>query len=146
MIYIRQSFENTVPATCSRNLIDETANVFLWEMEHKLTAQHWEFIPFMYPWGTQYLPGYNLFDIIVDDTLPQSLTGNTSSGTTNVHLIPGEYYVRIYGQTSTTNLNPLLATEVVYETQGLVVGVNKNIPTSYSGETDVFIMYNPDND
>jgi len=146
MIYIRQGLQNTVPAVCSRNLIDENADIYLWDMEHKLTSQTFRFIPYMYDWTTDYLPGYNQFDISVDDTQPQSLTGNTVTGTTNVYLIPGEYYVTIYGQTSNSNLNPTLSEEIVYQTQGLVVGANKNTPVSYSGETDIFILYNPDND
>jgi hypothetical protein len=145
MLYINQSQLTQVPATCSRNNING-GGVYLWEMIHKLTGQYWSFIPYRIPPITTYQPGYDLFCITVDDTQPESLTGNTVCGDCNVHLIPGEYWVRIYSQTSTTNLFFAFADELVYETIGNVVGVNQNEPVTYSGTSDIFIVYNEDND
>ena len=149
MIYIYQNEINEVPATCSRNNLDG-GPVYLWSMIHKLTFQSWNFIPYRIPPSTTYKPGYDLFCINSDNSLPESLTGNTGceSGDTicNIHLIPGEYWVRIYSQTSTTNLNPQQTDELVYETMGLMVGVNENEPITYSGNSDIFIVYNEDND
>ena len=145
MIYINQNQQNQVPATCSRNNLS-SGNVYLWDMEHKLTGQLWRFIPYRVPPNTTYSPGYDLFCITVDDTQAESLTGNTGCTICNVHLIPGEYYVNIYAQTSITNLNPQQTEELVYQTQGLMVGVNQNVPVTYSGNTDIFIVYNEDND
>jgi hypothetical protein len=145
MLYINQNQQNEVPATCSRNNIDG-GGVYLWEMIHKLTLREYYFIPFRIPPSVTYAPAYDLFCILVDDSLPESLTGNTICGDCNVHLIPGEYWVKIYAQSSSTNLNPTLSDELVYETQGLLVGVNQDIPVSYSGNSDIFILYNEDND
>jgi hypothetical protein len=64
----------------------------------------------------------------------------------NLHLIPGQYYYKVYEQVSSSNLNPNLASDIVNEGMLTVVGTNANNPTTYSGDTDVFIMYNPDND
>lgn len=145
MIYIYQNQQNDVPATCDRNMLGEY-DYFMWEMVHKLTFQKWCFIPYEIPYSTPYYPAYNLFNINVDDSTPQSLTGNTTSGTTNVHLIPGEYWVRIWAQDSPTNLNPENADELVYEVIGMMLGTNQNTPDAYSGNSDVYIVYNPDND
>jgi len=88
-----------------------------------------------------------LFCIDIDASIPNVLTGATSCGETNVGtLIPGEYYVKIYEQMSTSNLDPMLAHDVVQETLLHVVGINQNIPTTYTGGTDgVFIIYNDNN-
>jgi hypothetical protein len=148
MIYINQDETNQVPVVCSRNNLS-SGDVYLWSMTHKLTFQTWNFIPYRIPPTTTYKPGYDLFCITVDNSLPQTFTGNTScSGSTscNIHLIPGEYWVRIYSQSSNTNLNPDLSLELVYETMGLMVGTNQNDPITYSGNSDVFIVYNEDND
>jgi len=145
MLYINQGQLTQVPATCSRNNI-YGGPVYLWDMEHKLTGQKWSFIPFRIVPITSYEPGYDLFCITVDDSIPHSLTGNTLCGSCNVHLIPGEYYVNVYSQTSTTNLLPANAEELVYQTQGLVVGTNQNEPVTYEGTSDIFIVYNEDND
>jgi hypothetical protein len=75
----------------------------------------------------------------------QPLPPSTSANTANLHFYPGEYYIKIYEQQSTSNLNPALSFDVVYETIMNVVGTNQNIPTSYSGTPDIFIIYNSDN-
>lgn len=146
MIYLNQGELNQAAVVASRNKQLGGSVTYLWSMMHKLTGQKWRFIPFRVPQTVDYSPSYDLFCITIDDTIPQSLTGNTVCGDCNVHLIPGEYYIKIYEQLSTTNLDPALSYDVVNETIVNVVGTNKNIPTSYSGNSDVFIVYNEDND
>lgn len=145
MVYIYQNQQNDTPAVCDRNMLG-VYDYFLWEMTHKLTFQKWTFIPYEIPYTTDYYPGYNLFTINVDDSIAQSLTGNTTSGSTNVHLIPGEYWLKIYAQDSPTNLNPNNASELVYQQIATLVGTNQNEPITYSGNSDIFIVYNEDND
>lgn len=146
MIYITQNQQNQVPVVCERNTLVSGATTYLWSMTHKLSFQSWKFLPYKVVPSVSYEPGYDLFCITADDSIPQSLTGNTTCSSCNVHLIPGEYYVKIYAQSSNTNLNPNLADELVYETMGLLVGVNQNNPITYSGNADVFIVYNEDNE
>lgn len=145
MVYIYQNQQNDTPAVCDRNMLG-VYDYFMWEMVHKLTLQKWTFIPYEIPYTTTYYPGYNLFNIGVDYSIPESLTGNTTSGTTNVHLIPGEYWLRIYAQDSPTNLNPNNSSELVYQQISTLVGTNQNNPVTYSGDSDVFIVYNEYND
>ena len=146
MIYINQGQLNQAAAVCSRN--KSLANpTYLWAMSHKLSNTRYRFIPFRVPPSTVgYEPGYDLFCITIDNSIPESLTGNTQCEDCNVHLIPGEYYLKVYEQVSSTNLNPALSYDVVYETIVNVVGTNLNIPVSYSGTSDIFIIYNADND
>jgi len=149
MIYAFQSQNNQLAVTASRNRIDTTANNYLWSVTHKLSFQSWKFIPYMIIPSVDYEPGYNLFCVNIDDTIPQVLTGATGctgSSITNVHLIPGEYFFTIYLQDSPSNLNPNMTTEIVAQGMMTVVGTNQNNPITYSGDTDVFILYNPDND
>jgi hypothetical protein len=117
-------------------------------MVHKLSNQRFRFIPFRVPPSISgYEPAYDLFCIDIDDSIPEVLTGATVCGQTNVHLIPGEYALKVYEQYSTTNLNPALSHDVVYETLVNVVGTNQNNPTVYSGTTDTYyVIYNPNND
>jgi hypothetical protein len=147
MIYLYQGQNNQVAAVCSRNKT-LTGNVqYLWSIQHKLSGRKFRFIPFRVPPSVPYSPGYDLFCIDIDASIPNVLTGATSCGETNVGtLIPGEYYVKIYEQMSTSNLDPMLAHDVVQETLLHVVGINQNIPTTYTGGTDgVFIIYNDNN-
>jgi len=145
MIYINQGeLNSSVAAVCSRNksLSNPT---YLWSAQHKLSSKSWKFIPFRIPPSVDYSPGYDLFTIEVDDTQPESFTASTSANTVNLHFYPGEYYVKIYEQQSTSNLNPALSFDVVNETIMNVVGTNQNTPISYSGTPDIFIIYNSDN-
>lgn len=145
MIYLYQDQNNQVPAVCSRNgfLMDPA---YLWVITHKLTGTMWNFIPFRIPPTTDYKPGYDLFCIQVSGGT-QVYTGATScSNTVNLDLIPGEYYINIYEQYSPSNLNPNNADDIVYETLMFVIGVNQNQPITYSGTSDIFILYNEDND
>ena len=148
MIYLNQNQNNQAAAVCSRNKT-LTGNVqYLWSMVHKLSNQRFRFIPFRVPPSISgYEPAYDLFCIDIDDSIPEVLTGATICGETNVHLIPGEYALKVYEQYSTTNLNPALSHDVVYETLVNVVGTNQNNPTVYSGTTDTYyVIYNPNND
>lgn len=145
MVYINQGEYNEPAVVCSRNKTLPNPT-YLWSMFHKLSGQVWRFIPYRIPPSVSYSPAYDLFGVTIDDTIPESLTGNTGSTMCNVHLIPGEYYCKIYEQVSTTNLNPALSYDVVYETLFNVVGINQNTPVSYSGTPDVFIIYNENND
>ncbi len=146
MIYLNQNELNQVPATCSRNgfLMDPE---YLWVATHKLSGRVWNFIPYRIPPTTDYKPGYDLFCINVSQTLPEVLTGSTNcSNTSTLNFYPGEYYIKIYEQYSNTNLDPSDADDVVYETIMWVIGVNQNQPITYSGTSDIFILYNEDND
>jgi hypothetical protein len=86
-----------------------------------------------------------LFCIDINDLIPEVLTGTTACGQTNVHLIPGEYALEVYQQTSTSNLSPLLSQGLVYQTLVNMIGVNQNIPVTYSGQSNNYVIYDSDN-
>jgi len=91
-----------------------------------------------------YSPGYDLFSVKIDLNSPESyLTGATTTGQTNVHLLDGEYYVKVWEQSTALsgNTNPSLAYDVVYETMGIVNYSASTAPITYSGTTDVFKIY-----
>jgi hypothetical protein len=142
MVQIEKGTFNQVVATCSRNKT-LTGNVsYLWSMTHKLSKQNWKFIPYRVPAIVNYAPSYDLFNLNVIDSQPEVFiyTGTTD---VNLHLIPGQYFVKIYEQCSPTNLNPMLSYEVVYEGTATVnySGSPENEIVSYSGNTDVFTVY-----
>jgi len=142
MVQIEKGTLNQVVATCSRNKT-LTGNVsYLWSMTHKLSKQNWKFIPYQVPTIVNYAPSYDLFNINVIDTQPEVFI---YSGITNVnlHLIPGQYFVKIYEQCSTSNLNPMLSYEVVYEGTATVnySGTPQNELISYSGGNNIFKVY-----
>lgn len=139
MIQIQTSGVTTFPATCSVNSTLSNP-YYLFDFEHKLSNEHWYVIPYMEPWSTSYPPQWNLFNISVDLSQPQSLTGNTLSGDTNVWLIPGEYYMRVYQQTSASNLNPALSQGMVYATMAKVDDYCDPVE-NWSGETDQWVIY-----
>lgn len=145
MIYLYEDESNNVAEVCTRNktLPDP---FFMWSMTHKLSGQVFNFIPHEFAWDTDYPPGYNYFNIGIFPNQAQSLTGNSISGITNVHLIPGEYDVKVYEQESWDNINPKLAYAVVANDLCQVIGTNQNTPTTYSGTSDVFIIYNEYNE
>jgi hypothetical protein len=149
MIYVNQNQVNNAAAVCSRNA-NISNPVFLWNMVHKLSLKTWNFIPYRIPPNvTTYTPGYDLFSFNIDDSIAEVLTGATGTGQINVHLIPGEYFLRVYEQTSSTNIIPNPDNNyIVYETLVNVVGVNQDNPIVYATPTDesVFIIYNPNND
>jgi hypothetical protein len=117
-------------------------------MQHKLSQQKYRFVPYLIPSTASFSPPYDLFCINIDDSIPEVLTGTTSCGQTNVHLIPGEYDLKVYEQSYTLsgNTNPQYAYDVVYETLVNVVGVNGYDPTVWSGTSNTYIVYNPNND
>lgn len=145
MIYLYQEEYTNASGSCSRNT-DLPNPYFLWNMVHKLSGKVYNFIPYQIPYTTDYKPSYDLFNIGIFFSSPQSLTGNTMTGETNVHLIPGEYFLKVHSQTSQSNLDPDLSGEVVFQTLVNVIGTNQNVPISYQGEDDVFIIYDPENE
>jgi hypothetical protein len=146
MIQITQGELNNVVATCSRNK-QLTGNVtYLWSITHKLTKQNWKFIPFLLPSDSiGYAPSYDLFQINTDFTEPENFIAIGYTQPVNLHLIQGQYFVKIYEQTSTTNLNPSQSYDVVYE--GMANVINSNAPyneiVSYSGTNNnqIFKVY-----
>ena len=144
MIYLYQNQNNQAAAVCSRNATISNP-VFLWKLVHKLSNEEYRFIPFRILPSVSYKPAYDLFCIDIDDSIPQVLTGTTACGETNVHLIPGEYALEVYQQTSTSNLSPLLSQGLVYQTLVNMIGVNQNIPVTYSGQSNNYVIYDPDN-
>jgi len=148
MIYLNQGENNEAAAICSRNKWLTGSVSYLWSMQHKLSQERFRFIPYLVPSTASFSPPYDLFCINIDDSIPEVLTGATSCGQTNVHLIPGEYDLKVYEQSYTLsgNTNPQYAYDVVYETLVNVVGVNGYDPTVWSGTSNTYIVYNPNND
>lgn len=144
MVQIEKGQFNNVVATCSRNKM-LTGNVtYLWSMTHKLTNQNWKFIPFRVLPSVPYAPSYDEFTMNVDENQPEVFTASTSANTVNLHLIEGQYFVKIYEQLSPINLNPQLSYDVVYEGTATVnySGSPQNEIISYSGTGQVFKVYN----
>lgn len=147
MIYLTQGTQNQAAAVCSRNATLTGTIYYLWSLTHKLSDRNYSFVPFRLQPIVSYPPAYDLFCINIDDSIPQVLTGATTCGVTNVHLIPGEYELKVYQQTNNTNINTELAQGIIYETLVNVIGTNSNTPITYTGgQSDIFIIYNPDNE
>ena len=148
MIYLDQGQNNLAAAVCSRNKTLTGNVIYLWSMNHKLSQQKFRFIPYMVAPQYSWNPPYDVFCINIDDSIPQVLTGATVCGQTNVHLIPGEYDLKVYEQSASLsgNTNPSLSYDVVYETLVNVIGVNGYNPTVWSGTSNTYVIYNPDND
>jgi hypothetical protein len=141
MLYLQPEAQNQVFVTCSRNK-NLSNPTYLWTIRHKLSAQKWQFIPYKVPSSVQgYLPAYDSFLIDVYSGTAENFIA--SGGTeVNLHLLNGEYYLKIYEQLSSTNLNPSLAYDVVYE--GMMVvnwEINNEEPPMYTGTSEVFIIY-----
>lgn len=128
MLYLRQNVNNEMFLTCSRN---KTLNnpTYLFNMYHKQSGRSWSFIPYVKPSSVNYNPRYDTFYLNIDDSIPQSLTGNTTSGSTNVHLIKGDYWLTILEQVSTTNLDLMKSYDVVLEQFTRVVFDPNDEPT-----------------
>lgn len=141
MIYLIEG-QNNAAATCSRNKTLTGSVSYLWCMKHKLSGQSWKFVPFQIPPSLN-SPSYDLFSIKIDYDTPEVLTGATMTGQTNVHLIDGEYFVKIYEQSSALsgNTNPMLAYDVVYEIISQVSSSGSTQPTSYTGTTSIYKIY-----
>ena len=142
MILLNQGQLNTAVATCSLNK-QLSSPTYLWSVQHKLTNQRWRFIPYQYPSTVDYNPSFDKFSIRVDDTQPEVYTATTIYNTANLHLIPGDYFVKVYEQVSSTNLNPQYSFDVVYETTARVngTGSTENTLVTYSANTDIFTIY-----
>ena len=111
---------------------------YLFSFQHKLSNEFFYVIPYQY--GSLYQkPQYDWFDLNIDFDLPQSLINNTTTGMTNLWLIPGEYLVRLYEQTSTTNLNPANA-NLIYQILGKVSDYCVD-NTPYAGTQDEWVIY-----
>ena len=83
-------------ATCSRNKNLTGSVCYLFGFKHKLSQEVWRFVPYRIPPTVGYSPGYDLFSININPNSPETgLTGATTTGQTNVHLIEGEYYVKV---------------------------------------------------
>lgn len=136
--------QNEMNATCSRNKT-LTGNVcYLFTFKHKLSGEVWRFVPYRIQPTVNYSPGYDLFSVKIDLNNPEAyLTGATTTGQTNLHLLEGEYYVKAFEQSASLsgNTNPSSAYDVVYETIGIVSYSANTAPITYSGTTDVFKIY-----
>jgi len=142
MIFLNQGQNNKVTATCSANKMLTGNPTYLWSMRHKLTNKSWKSIPFRLPPSVDYNPTYDEFTIKIDESIPEVYTASTATDTVNLHLIPGQYFIKIYEQQSTTNLNPNLSYDVVYE--GIATVRSSGTSTtevSYTGTSDIFIVY-----
>lgn len=141
MILLQQGQFNRAIATCSRNKNLTGSVTFLWTVRHKLSNQTWQFIPYRDPSiVVGYEPAYDVFEMNILMNQGEVLIG-TSGSPVNVQFIPGEYYLKIYEQSSPTNLNPSLSYDVVYEGTLLVKPQDPIGEISYSGVSDVFIVY-----
>lgn len=128
------------PASRNKELSNPT---YLVSFYHKLSGQNWRVIPYVNNYTTDYAARFDTFYIDIDYSRPQSLTGNTTSGSTNVHLIEGDYWISIYEQYSATNTDPTKTFNRVIETFGYVVPPTETNPT-YSGDNYSYTVYEND--
>ena len=126
-------------ATCSRNKT-LSSPYYLWTIRHKLSNQAYQFIPYRQQSITSYPPSYDMFDISVDFNQAQVYIGDINSAC-NLWLIPGEWYVKIYEQFSSSNLNPSLAYDVVYEGMMVVLSDDPIESIEYSGTPNTWVVY-----
>lgn len=126
-------------ATCSRNKT-LASPYYLWTIRHKLSNQAYQFIPYRQQSITSYPPSYDMFDILVDFNQPQVYIGDINTAC-NLWLIPGEWYVKIYEQVSSSNLNPSLAYDVVYEGMLVVLSEDPIETIEYSGTPNTWVVY-----
>jgi len=139
MIYVNQGQYNTPIATCSRN--KQLSNpYYLWTIRHKLSNQSWSFIPYREQSITSYPPSYDIFQLDILLNQPENYIG--SSGLTcNLHLIPGEYYTKIYEQLSSTNLLASQTYDVVYEGMMVVLSEDPIESIEYTGTSNTWVVY-----
>jgi hypothetical protein len=143
MIILNEGY-NEANATCSRNKNLSGSVCYLFGFKHKLSQEVWRLVPFRIQPSVGYAPGYDLFSITIDPSQPEAfLTGATMTGQTNVHLIEGEYYVKVWEQSTALsgNTNPALAYDVVYETICQVNYSASTNPITYSGTSDIYKIY-----
>lgn len=142
MIVLNINQNNKVCEPVSRN--KELSNAtYLFSFYHKLSGKSWSFIPYISTNPYDYFQRFDTFYINIDHTIPESLTGNTTSGSTNVHLIEGDYWISIYEQYSTTNLDPTKSFNRIVETFGYVNPVTQTEQT-YSGDNYIYKIYEDD--
>ena len=141
MIYLQQgNIAQDVLVTCSRNKTLTGAVTYLWSIKHKLSSQSWKFIPYREPVTLGYEPSKDLFYISVDESSAEVLIGSSGT-TTNLHLIPGEYYTKIYEQYSPSNLQPSLSHDYVWEGMLIVIPADPINQIAYTGNSEVIIIY-----
>jgi hypothetical protein len=139
MIYVNQGQYNTPIATCSRN--KQLSNpYYLWTIRHKLSNQSWQFIPYREQSITSYPPSYDIFQLDILLNQPEVYIGSNVI-TCNLHLLSGEFYVKIYEQTSSSNLNPSLSYDVVYEGMMVVLSEDPIEEIEYTGTTNTWVVY-----
>ena len=142
MIVLNIGENNRVLESASRN--KELNNpTYLFSFYLKLSGQKWRVIPYVDDYTADYTARFDTFYIDIDYTRPESLTGNTTSGSTNVHLIEGDYWVSIYEQVSTTNTDPTKSFNKVIETFGYVVPTPET-KTTYEGDIYEYKVYEDD--
>lgn len=140
MIYVTQGQYNTPWATCSRN--KQLSNpYYLWTIRHKLSNQSYQFIPYRIPPSTTYPPSYDLFELNIFLNQPEVYIGSNVQ-CVNLPLIGGEWYLKIYEQVSSTNLNPKLSYDVVYEGTLNVLEQDPIQQIEYTGTSNTWIVYN----
>lgn len=137
VLNIGENNEVFEPASRNKELNNPT---YLFSFYHKLSGQTWRVIPYVGDWTNDYTSRFDTFRIKIDYDTPQSLSGNTTSGSTNVHLIEGDYWISIYEQISTTNLDPSKSFNKVIETFGYVVPETTTNPT-YEGDNYEYKIY-----
>ena len=139
MIVLNIGELNIVSESASRN--KELSNpTYLFSFYHKLSGQTWRAIPHVGDWTNDYLSRFDTFYISIDYDRSQSLTGNTEPTDCNIHLIEGDYWISIYEQKSTTNLDPTKSFNKVIETFGYVVPQTTTNPT-YDGDNYEYKIY-----
>lgn len=144
MIILNQGY-NEANATCSRNKTLTGSVCYLWSMKHKLSGEVTRFVPYRIQPSVNYAPGYDLFSVTINpDSANAYLTGATMTGQTSLNIYDGEYYVKIYEQSTSLsgNTNPSLAYDVVYEGIARVNYSASTAPVQYSGTSDTYIIFN----
>jgi hypothetical protein len=139
MIIVQQGQYNTPWATCSRNKT-LSSPTYLWTIRHKLANVAYQFIPFRILPITTYPPNYDLFELNIFSNQPTVLIGSNVQAA-NLPLIPGEWWLKIYEQVSTTNLNPALSYDVVYEGTLLVEQQTPIQQVEYTGTSNTWVVY-----
>lgn len=142
MIILTSNTNNELYISASRykTLNDPT---YLFAFYHKQSANTYYVIPHKKPSTETYRERFDTFYINIDSSIPESLTGNTTSGSTNVHLIEGDYWLSIYEQFSTSNLNPLYSYDRCVEEYARVNVITTDTPT-YSNDNYKYKIYNKD--
>jgi hypothetical protein len=128
MIILEQGQNNLVYVVASRNKQQYGGNNYLFSLSNKLSEEKFRFIPFRRIDAYSFPNRFDTFEIKIDFSVPQSLTGNTLGFTTNVWLTEGEYYYKIYQQVSNKNLNPSLSTDVVDEGMMKIIKTSTDLP------------------